>query len=132
MNFIAKRRREYNSSGKAFGYALTTHWIYLVDRVRVNCVVETSVQIVEEIDHLKGRRARGYRREADNVRKVNRDLAKLLGVDGHAELQFFGDRAESTDPSGLIFRCKNCGNIKISKRRTSQNAREFNDYSIKY
>lgn len=76
---------------------------YLVDRVCVNCVVEASVEIVEKIDHLKGCRARGYCRETDNVGEINRDLAKLLGVDGHAELQFLGDRAESIEPSLPIY-----------------------------
>lgn len=72
---------------------------YLVDRVSVNRVVEAGVQVVEKIDHLKGRRARGYRCETDNVRKVDRDLPKLFRVDGHAELQFFGDRTENSAPS---------------------------------
>jgi len=72
---------------------------YLVDRVRVDRVVEAGVQVIEKVDHLKRRRARGYRREADNVREVDGDLAELLGVDGHAELQLLGDRAESIEPT---------------------------------
>lgn len=76
---------------------------YLVNRVRVNRVVEASVEIVEKINHLKGCRTRGYRREANDVREINRDLAKLFGIDGHAELQFLGDRARNTEPNTLIF-----------------------------
>lgn len=86
MNFLKPLNKKFNKN-----------FIYLVDGVRVNRVVEAGVEIVEKIDHLKGRRARGYCRETDNVREINRDLAKFFGIDGHSELQLFGDRAENIE-----------------------------------
>lgn len=71
---------------------------YLINRVRVNRVVEAGIEIVEKVNHLKGCRTRGYGCEANDVREINRDLAKLLGIDGHAELQFLGDRTRNTEP----------------------------------
>lgn len=98
-------------------HALATpaiRWNYLVDCVRVNRVVEAGVQVVEEIDHLKGRWACGYRREANDVREVNCDFAEFLGIDWHTEFQLFGDRAESKldcRPSSLICSQKMLGHF---------------------
>jgi hypothetical protein len=87
----AVKKNASNKFAESIKFFLLGHSDYLVNCVRVNRVVEASVQIVKKINHLKGRRACGYRREANDVREINRDLSKLFGIDGHAELQFFGD-----------------------------------------
>lgn len=79
------------------------HYDYLVNRVRINRVVEASIQIIEKINHLKRRRTRGYRCEANDVREVNGNFAKLFRIDRHAELQFFGDQTRNIETITLIF-----------------------------